>query len=347
MVNRELLIVDDEHNILSSLKRELKQEGYTIHLANSGKEGLGLVKVHDIGVVLSDFMMPEMDGVTFLEAVKQRKPDVVRILITGFGNLNNAMDAVNRSRVFGYLTKPWSSEVLKGTISQAFEYYHLISENRRLQKLTEAQNDHLKNMNENLENMVRKRTRQLEEVVREGVLMLAMAAEAKDDDTGNHINRIQTLTKDICLGLGMPDEESELISFSSIMHDIGKIHIPDKILKKPGALSREEWEIMKTHTIAGEKILGKKPFYRIARCIVRSHHECWNGSGYPDGLRGTSIPLAARIVTVADVFDALTHQRPYKPAWPVEKAINEMKGLSGELFDPEILRVFISQTMDN
>ena len=347
MVNRELLIVDDEHNILSSLKRELKQEGYTIHLASSGKEGLGLVKTHDIGVILSDFMMPEMDGVTFLETVRHHKPDVVRILLTGFGNLNNVMDAVNRSRVFGYLTKPWSSEVLKGTISQAFEYYHLTMENKRLQKLTKAQNGQLKSMNENLENMIHKRTRQLEEAVREGVLMLAMAAEARDDDTGDHINRIRTLTKDICLGLGMPEEESELISYSSIMHDVGKIHIPDKILKKPGALSDEEWEIMKTHTIAGEKILGKKPFYRIARCIARSHHERWNGSGYPDGLKGTSIPQAARIVTVADVFDALTHQRPYKPAWPVEKAIDEMKGLSGKLFDPEILKVFIGLTIDN
>ena len=341
MHNRALLIVDDEQNVISSLSRQLRHDGYTIHAANSGSAGLELLKKNDIGVVLSDQMMPEMDGVAFLEAVKQQKPDTVRMLLTGQGSLKNAMAAINRSQIFGYLTKPWSPEVLNGTIAGAFEHYNLTVENKRLQQLTEKQNQQLSHINENLENLVRKRTSQLEEAVREGVVMLAVAAEAKDDDTGEHIHRIQGLARDICAGLGMPSEESEQISFFSIMHDVGKIHIPDSILQKPGPLTAEEWEVMQTHCIAGEKILGNKPFYQTAREIARSHHERWDGNGYPDGLKGESISLAARIVNVADVFDALTNERPYKSAWPVKEALAEMKTLSGKAFDPKILNVFI------
>ena len=340
MLNRSLLIVDDEPNIISSLERQLRHESYSIYSANSGKAGLKFLKENDIGVVLSDLIMPKMDGITFLEIVKQIKPDVVRILLTGHGTLKNAMDSINRSQIFGYLTKPWSPEALSGTIEGAFQHYNLGLENKRLQRLTEEQNKQLNTVNENLENLVHERTLELEEAVREGVVMLALAAEAKDDDTGEHIHRIQRSTRDICAALGMFSKESEQIAFFSIMHDVGKIHIPDSILQKPGTLTVEEWVVMQTHCIAGEKILGDKPFYQTAREIARSHHERWDGNGYPDGLKEDSIPLPARIVTVADVFDALTHERPYKQAWPLEEALAEMELLSGKLFDPEILKVF-------
>lgn len=344
MMNQSLLIVDDEPNVISSLKRQLRHEGYTLFSASSGAAGLDLLKKHDIGVVVSDQMMPEMDGVTFLELARQYNPDIIRILLTGYASLKNAMDAINRSRIFEYLTKPWSDQTLKGTIARAFEHYNLIKENKRLQKLVQKQNEELKFVNTNLEGLVDKRTSQLKEAVNEGVIMLAMAAEAKDDDTGDHINRIRKQSRNICLNIGMSPEETEQISFFSIMHDVGKIHIPDNILKKPGPLTPDEWAVMKTHCISGEKILGNKPFYKTAREIARSHHERWDGSGYPDGLTGDSIPLAARIVTVADVFDALTHARPYKPAWPLEKAVAEMKMHSGKMFDPEILEVFLNNT---
>ena len=341
MMNRALLIVDDEPDVTSSLNRQLKRDGYSIYSANSGGTGLQLLKENDIGVVVSDLMMPEMDGITFLELVKQHKPDVVRMLLTAHGSLDNAMAAVNRLQIFGYLTKPWSAEELKGTIARAFQQYNLSAENKRLQQLTKAQNQRLSFINENLEDAVRKRTFQLEEAIREGVVMLAMAAEAKDDDTGEHIHRIRRLTYEICTGLGISSEESEQISFFSIMHDVGKIHIPDSILQKPGSLSAQEWKVMQTHCLAGEKILGNKLFYQTAREIARSHHERWDGNGYPDGLKGELIPLAARVVTVADVFDALTHERPYKPAWSVEAALVEMKTLAGKVFDPKILSLFL------
>lgn len=340
-MNQSLLIVDDEPNVISSLKRQLRHERYTVFSANSGAAGLDLLKKHDIGVVMSDQMMPEIDGVTFLELARQYNPDIIRILLTGHASLTNAMDAINRSRIFEYLTKPWSDQTLKGTIARAFEHYNLVIENKRLQKLVQKQNEELRLINTNLEGLVDERTSQLKEAVKEGIVMLAMAAEAKDDDTGDHINRIQALTRDICKGIGMSAKESEQISFASIMHDVGKIHIPDNILRKSGALTDEEWTVMQTHCITGEKILGNKPFYRTAREIARSHHERWDGNGYPDRLKGEDIPLAARIVTVADIFDALTHKRPYKHAWPVDKTLAEMKSLSGKVFDPEILNIFL------
>jgi len=340
MLNRSLLIVDDEPNIISSLERQLRHESYSIYSANSGKAGLKFLKENDIGVVISDLMMPEMDGIAFLEIVRQIKPDVVRILLTAHGTLDNAIHSINRSQVFGYSTKPWSPEVICRTIEGAFQHYNLVLENKRLQKLTEEQNKQLNSINKNLENLVHERTLELEEAVREGLVMLAMAAETKDDDTGKHIYRIQRDTRDICAALGMSSKESERIAFFSVMHDIGKIHIPDSILQKPGPLTVEELAVMQAHCIAGEKILGNKPFYQIAREIARSHHERWDGNGYPDGLKEDSIPLPARIVTIADVFDALIHERSYKKAWPLEEALEEMEMLSGKVFDPEILKVF-------
>lgn len=340
--NRSLLVVDDEPAIISSLRRLLRREGYEIYTAGRGEDALELLVSADIGVVLSDQMMPGMKGIDLLERVKAECPDVVRLLMTANDELATAVNAVNRSQIFGYLPKPWSPDQVRETLIRAFETHNLIRENRRLHALTLEQNNALKTFNEGLEARVRERTEQLEEAIHEGVMMLALAAEAKDDDTGDHLQRIQQTTRELCRALGVPRKTAEEFAFFSIMHDVGKIHIPDAILQKPGPLTPEEWVVMKTHTAAGWRILGKKPFYQTARDIARHHHERWDGKGYPDGLRGRSIPLSARIVTVADVFDALTHERPYKPAWPREKALEEMAGLTEKAFDPVVLAEFMA-----
>ncbi len=338
---KALLIVDDEKNVLNSMKRLLRGAPYRVYTAASAAEGLDLLRRRHICVAISDHLMPEMDGITFLEMVKQRDPEVVRILMTAYGSLENAMAAIKRCRIFEYLTKPWNDAVLKACIDRAFEHHDLLAENRRLQQLTREQNEELKTINDDLESLVRTRTSQLEEAVREGILMLAMASEARDDMTGDHIRRIQRITARLCRQLGLDDDTTEEISFASILHDVGKIHIPDHILKKPGPLTDSEFALMQTHTVVGERILGRKPFYRTARQIARHHHERWDGKGYPDGLAGESIPLAARIVTVADVYDALTHKRPYKPAWTAEKALSAMEAFAGKIFDPDIFRAFL------
>jgi putative two-component system response regulator len=290
---------------------------------------------------LSDQKMPEMDGISFLSKVREYDPDIVRLLLTGFASVDSAMDAIKRSQIFEYLTKPWDPDALKGTLQRAFRHHFLIKENNRLQSLTIAQNHQLRQMNDALDLRVKERTRQLDGAVREGVLMLCLAAEAKDEITGDHVQRIQELTRRTCLEMGMSATESDQFGFSSMMHDVGKIHIPDHILNKKGALTQQEWRIMQQHTIAGEKILGKSPYYDTARKIARSHHERVDGSGYPDGLKGGEIPLPARIVSVADVFDALTNERPYKKAWPVRKAIEELGRLAGSHFDKDIVNAFV------
>lgn len=340
MKNHSLLIVDDDQNIINSLIRQLRHDRYEIHSANTGEEGFSIIEKNNVGVVLSDFMMPGMDGVDFLKKVKKLKSNIVRILFTAYASMENAINAINKVQIFRYLTKPWSEDEMKQTIRQAFEHYDLLIDNERMQKEIKEKNNQLESMNKNLEHLVNERTALLEDSIHEGIVMLSMAAEAKDDDTGSHLNRICSMTKDICISYGLPAERAEEISFFSIMHDIGKIHIPDTILQKQGPLSPHEWKIMCTHCAAGEKILGKKTFYKTAREIARSHHERLDGGGYPDGLKGCGIPLSARIVSIADVFDALTHKRKYKEAWSCEKALKEMKKLSGKAFDPEFVEVF-------
>ena len=220
-------------------------------------------------------------------------------------------------------------------------------ENHRLRILTETQNEQLRQFNTELESIIRDRTAQLTESVREGIIMLALAAESKDDATGMHIQRMFNLTLRICLKLGMSFGEAEQISFSSMMHDVGKLMIPDAILKKAGRLTEEEITVMRQHTVLGVKMLGTKPFYRIAREIARSHHERWDGTGYPNGLKGEAIPLVARIVAVADVFDALVHARPYKKAISIDETRAIMQAESGKAFDPSVLETFLELSWEH
>ncbi|MFQ5806814.1 MAG: HD domain-containing phosphohydrolase [Phycisphaerae bacterium] len=200
----------------------------------------------------------------------------------------------------------------------------------------------LKHYSRALEERIEERTAELKEANLDSILMLAVASEARDPDTGAHVLRIkeyaQALARELCLS----EAESEEIGFSAILHDVGMIQVPDEILKKPGPLTAEERKAMEVHAIAGERILSKRPFFDIARVIARSHHENWDGSGYPEGLSGTNIRLPARIVHLADVFDALTTPRVYKPAWPLPNASAEIRRCSGTMFDPHLAEVFRS-----
>jgi PAS domain S-box-containing protein len=176
----------------------------------------------------------------------------------------------------------------------------------------------------------------------EAIFMLAVAAEAKDEVTGSHIQRVQHYSEALALRLGLSREYAEEIGYSSMMHDVGKIHIPDTILKKAGALSEDEWESMRKHPQHGVAILREDPFYTTAREIAGNHHERWDGTGYPAARKGETIPIASRIVTVADVFDALTSPRPYKQEWPEQKAIEELLRQKGKAFDPDVVEAFVS-----
>ena len=177
---------------------------------------------------------------------------------------------------------------------------------------------------------------------REAVFVLARASEAKDEVTGEHVARVGDLTAELARAAGLDDTSIEAIHDAAMLHDVGKLHVPDRILVKRGTLTPSEWAVMRQHTIWGPEILGRSRGFSLARTIGRSHHENWNGSGYPDGLRAERIPLEARMVRITDTFDALRSVRPYKPAWPLERCIDELLGGSGSAFDPELLRLFLS-----
>ncbi len=198
----------------------------------------------------------------------------------------------------------------------------------------------LKHYSRSLEEKVRERTAELHEANMDAILMLAVACEARDSDTGAHVLRIKEYARILAQELGLSESESEEIAFSAIMHDVGKIQVPDEILKKPGPLTTGERQAMEFHTIAGERILSKRPFFDTARLIARYHHENWDGSGYPDRLASEDIPLPARIVHLVDVFDALTFARVYKSAWQQSDTITEITRLSGTMFDPHLAEVF-------
>lgn len=204
----------------------------------------------------------------------------------------------------------------------------------------------LKEYSGSLETKVAERTKELHDANMDAIYMLAVAAEAKDVDTGQHVLRVQQYSEAIARELGLPESQAEQIGYSSILHDVGKIHIPDHILKKPAPLTEAERLIMETHTTTGERILSEKRFFDVARQIARSHHENWDGSGYPDGRKHEEIPIPARIVHIADVFDALTHKRVYKDDWTMHETIRFLHEQDGQYFDPTALAAFLKLVND-
>lgn len=204
----------------------------------------------------------------------------------------------------------------------------------------------LKRYSATLEERVRERTAQIHEANMEAIYMLAVASEAKDQDTGAHVRRIQHYTQSLARRMGLSDSLAEQYGYLAILHDVGKMQIPDHILKKPAPLTPEERDTMQGHTIAGERILSREPFFEIARKIARSHHENWDGTGYPDGLSGSEIPEAARIVHLADVYDALVSERVYKPAWTRDEAASAIVSARGKLFDPQVVMAFEATMKD-
>ncbi|BCB25314.1 two-component system response regulator [Sulfurimicrobium lacus] len=310
-----LLFVDDEPDIVDSLHRSFRK-GYKVLTATSGQEAVEYIKTQPVDLIISDQRMPGLTGDEVLKAAKELQPNAIRILLTGYSDLESLVKCVNEAGIYKYLSKPWEPEDLKLTVIRALEHLDL---DRRLKLASE----HLK------------------DAYMDAVTMLSFACEGKDEDTGFHVQRVQHFTEALARELGLGEEESVHMGVMSILHDIGKLNIPDSILKKPAKLDPDEWAIIRKHTEHGVRILGSNPFYDIAREIAGGHHENWDGSGYPQRLEGEATPLSARLVKVADVFDALTSRRPYKEPWTVEAALDALREQSGKQFDPAIVAAFM------
>ena len=335
MPAERILVVDDEEAIREIVSSMLGSSGYTCSQANSGLEALRLLESgQQFELLLSDLMMPEMDGLGLLSRVKERYPELPVIMVTAVHDISVALGAL-RNGAYDYLLKPVEREQLLATVRRALEHRRLRMENRQYQS--------------NLESLVAARTEQLRQAMVElersydiTLEALGDALDLKDAETEGHSKRVTAFTIAIARAMGLPGDKIRVIARGAFLHDIGKMAIPDAILRKPGKLDSEEMAIMREHCYRGYQMLRKIPFLAEASEIVYSHQEMWDGNGYPRGLKGEEIPLGARIFAIGDTLDAITSDRPYRRAQPYSAARKEIEKWAGKQFDPEVVKVFVS-----
>jgi putative two-component system response regulator len=326
-----ILAVDDEESNLLLLRQILERDGYVnVETTTQPSRVPEMFAKSRPRLLLLDLHMPQLDGFELMErlaAITGERRSIAFLVLTADATEETRRRALSMG-ARDFLTKP-------------LDRIELLLRVRNLLQVEELQ-DRLFEQNANLEHEVAERTRDLDQARLEILERLALAAEFRDDDTQEHARRIGRSCALLAIGLGLPDREVELIRRAAPLHDIGKVGIPDAILLKPGKLTGEEFETVKTHTTIGAEILSgsRSPLLATAEQIALTHHERWDGQGYPHGLIGEQIPLPGRVVAVADVFDALTHERPYKPAWPVREALAEIFQQVGRQFDPDVLQAF-------
>lgn len=333
-----ILIVDDQELNISLLERILNRAQFTrVHSTTDPTEVCRLMEEIAPDIVLLDMHMPVMDGLQVLEQIRSRagEDDYLPVLVLTADVSSEIKQKALEVGANDFLIKPFDrTEVL-------LRIRNLLS-TRMLHK-------QLRQYNDTLEARVSDRTEELEQAKIEILQLLGRASEYRDDITGMHTQRVGRLSGMIAQRLGLPEDDVEMISKAAPLHDIGKIGIPDGILLKPGRFEPHEFERMKEHTSIGASILDGSRFsiLKMACSIARSHHEKWNGTGYPDGLKATEIPIEARIVALADFYDAITHERPYKSAWSPDEAIAEVLQQRGIHFDPHIVDVFVELFREN
>ncbi|WP_286233934.1 response regulator [Thalassotalea sediminis] len=318
-----ILVVDDTPDNISLLTGILKKD-YRVKAALNGETALGIANgTEKPSIILLDIMMPDMDGYEVCKRLKS-DPDTAKIPVIFITAKSDTHDEEHGFEIgaVDYITKPISPPLVLARVKSQLSLY------------SQAQH---------LENLVQERTKELNDTRVEIIRRLGRAAEYKDNETGMHVIRMSWFSRYLAQAMGQPEEWCELLYNAAPMHDIGKIGIPDRVLLKPGKLDAEEWAIMKQHAQYGADIIGEhpSPLLQLAKEVAITHHEKWNGTGYPHGLKGEEIPLSGRIVAIADVFDALTSERPYKKAWSEEKAIQLLLDEAGEHFDPNLVPIFI------
>ncbi|GAC1347433.1 MAG: response regulator [Myxococcales bacterium] len=329
-----MLVVDDEGPILHALQRTFEAAGYHVTACLDPDEALEQLKLRPYQVLSADYMMPGMTGAEFLARARALQPHTVRILITAAHDFSAAVDAINNGEIFRILSKPWNRLELLSTVRQAFDSYALRDKNRQLTDLVQKQNGELAELNRGLERLVQERT---------GNLLDGMVAvlDYRDTETQWHSRRVSRFTCRIAEEMGIRDpREMKTIEMGSLLHDIGKIGVRDAVLLKPGPLDKDEWGEMREHPHLGWALLQRIEFLREASEIVLQHQERWDGSGYPAQLCGGAIVLGARLFAVADTYDAITSDRPYRKAQPHAVAAAEIQRVAGTQLDPEVVAAF-------
>lgn len=334
-----ILVVDDDQSILQTISILLKKHGYRPVVSNSAEDAITRLKENSYDAVMADIKMPDMSGLQLLDMIRNFNSEIPVIMMTAFADFYAAVDAI-KLKAFDFIIKPYENKHILHSVEKAVYYYRLIiSEKDYKLKLEESVEEKTRELALTIE--------ALKNASREMMQRLAMISEFRDTDTGPHIRRIGMYSQKISEALNMSKDFINTISFASTLHDIGKVGIPDSVLLKPGNLTSEEFETIMTHTTIGMKMLSGStyPGIQMAASIALTHHEKWNGKGYPKGLSGEQIPIEGRIVFLVDRYDAIRSKRPYKPPIDHQRAVRIMKEGQGksnpEHYDPMVLDAFI------
>jgi len=328
-----ILVVDDEAPVRSMIGATLERQGYEIEQAISGTQAVECLARGPFDLVLTDIVMQDGNGIALLERIHADQPHLPVVMVSAIHDISVAIDSMRRG-AYDYLLKPFEREHLVATVQRALDHRQALQESHNYQQ--------------NLEQVVRARTEMLRQAMEDlehsyDVTLEALgdALDLKDSETEGHSKRVTAYTIALARAMGIPPMEIKVIARGAFLHDIGKMAIPDEILRKPGKLTAEEEEIMRDHCTRGYHILRKIPFLSEAAAIVYTHQEHYDGNGYPSKLRGSEIPIGARIFAVADAMDAITSDRPYRKARSFDAAREEILRCSGSQFDPAVVEVFL------
>lgn len=328
-----ILIADDEDMIRELINITLSKEGFTCYQAASAEEGLEIINSQKLDLALLDIMMPGRSGIELLKDIKQMTPDTIVLMITAMNDMDTALSCIH----FGaddYITKPFNLDRVLLTVKNTLDKRRLILENRAYQA--------------NLEQKVREQTEVIRTVMGEinlayehTLAALIRALDAREKEVGSHSERVMAYASLLAEASGIDELGRSILAKGALLHDIGKIGVSDNILLKPAKLDEAEWEIMRQHPAVGYEILAGIRYFAGAADLVLSHHERYDGAGYPNGLRGDAIPISARIFALVDTLDAMTSDRPYRKALSFQAVLNEVVRCSGRQFDPKLVEVFL------
>jgi putative nucleotidyltransferase with HDIG domain len=328
-----ILVVDDEPHVRTMIGSTLERQGYDVQLAASGREGLEILERNAFDLVLTDIIMQDGNGIALLDRIHGQQPQLPVVMVTAIHDISVAIDAMRRG-AYDYLLKPFEREHLINTVQRALDHRHALQESHNYQQ--------------NLEQVVRARTEMLRQAMENlehsyDVTLEALgdALDLKDSETEGHSKRVTAYTIALARAMGVHPAQIKVIARGAFLHDIGKMAIPDEILRKAGTLNTDEQDVMREHCARGYHMLRKIPFLAESAEIVLAHQEHYDGSGYPRGLQGQEIPIGARIFAVADTLDAITSDRPYRKANSFDAAREEVLRCSGTQFDPGVVEVFL------